>query len=132
MQKSIVNAQRTTSQLQDSVAAKRINICRLKLQLKLYLALNQQVITTVFFVKSCLRPYMCNLCLFIIFELVLSLTDFFVWYFFPQIYYLNQWSSIEREHTFAVKGAIEDLKASTLRLPVTGCATVGHFLKVFV
>lgn len=80
-EKSLVDAQRTISKLQDSVAAKRINIYQLKLQLKLYLALNQQIA------------------------------------------YLNQWSSIEREHNFALHGATEDLQASTLRLPVTGCAT---------
>lgn len=39
-----------------------------------------------------------------------------------QIGYLNRWFSMEREHNFALHGAIEDLKASTLRLPVTGCA----------
>lgn len=44
--------------------------------------------------------------------------------------YLNQWCSIEREHNFALQGAIEDLQASTLRLPVTGFATVNYiFLK---
>nr|XP_043622325.1 QWRF motif-containing protein 4 [Erigeron canadensis] len=79
-EKSLINAQRTMSQLQDLVAAKRINICQLKLQLKLYLALNHQIA------------------------------------------YLNQWSSIEREHGFSLHGVIEDLQASTLRLPVTGCA----------
>ncbi|KAI7740228.1 hypothetical protein M8C21_001304 [Ambrosia artemisiifolia] len=80
-EKSLISAQRTISRLQDSIAAKRINICQLKLQLKLYLALNQH------------------------------------------ISYLNQWCSIEREHDFALHGAIEDLQASTLRLPVTGFAT---------
>ncbi|XP_071698022.1 AUGMIN subunit 8-like [Rutidosis leptorrhynchoides] len=80
-EKSLINAQRTTSQLKDSVAAKKMKICQLKLQLKLYMALNQQ------------------------------------------IGYLNQWCSIERDHRFALHGVIEDLQASTLRLPVTGCAT---------
>lgn len=80
-EKSLINAQRTTLQLQDSVAAKKMNICQLKLQLKLYMALNQQMA------------------------------------------YLNQWSIIEREHKSALHGSIEDLQASTLRLPVTGCAT---------
>ncbi|KAI3811339.1 hypothetical protein L1987_21060 [Smallanthus sonchifolius] len=80
-EKSLISAQRTISRLQDSVAAKRINICQLKMQLKLYLALNQHIA------------------------------------------YLNQWCSIEREHNFALHGAIEDLQASTLRLPVTGFAT---------
>ncbi|KVI11732.1 Protein of unknown function DUF566 [Cynara cardunculus var. scolymus] len=81
-EKSLVNAQRTISKLHDSVTAKRIHIYQLKLQLKLYLALNQQIT------------------------------------------YLNQWSSMEREHNFALHGATEDLQASTLRLPVTGCATL--------
>ncbi|PWA69566.1 hypothetical protein CTI12_AA296390 [Artemisia annua] len=80
-EKSLINAQGTMLQLQDSVASKRMQICQLKLQLKLYMALNQQ------------------------------------------IDYLNQWSTIEREHSFAVHGAIQDLQASTLRLPVTGYAT---------
>ncbi|MFS7935514.1 putative QWRF family protein [Helianthus anomalus] len=80
-EKSLISAQRTISRLQDSIAAKRINICQLKLQLKLYLALNQHIA------------------------------------------YLNQWCSIEREHDFALRGAIQDLQASTLRLPVTGFAT---------
>ncbi|KAK1420935.1 hypothetical protein QVD17_22907 [Tagetes erecta] len=80
-EKSIISAQRTISRLQELVAAKRINICQLKMQLKLYLALNRHMV------------------------------------------YLNQWCSIEKEHNFALEGAIEDLQASTLRLPVTGFAT---------
>ncbi|XP_076932015.1 AUGMIN subunit 8-like [Bidens hawaiensis] len=80
-EKSLISAQKTISQFQDSVAAKRINICQLKMQLKLYLALNQHIA------------------------------------------YLNQWCSIERDHSFALLGCIKDLQASTLRLPVTGYAT---------
>ncbi|KAI3782089.1 hypothetical protein L2E82_12121 [Cichorium intybus] len=79
-ERSLLNVQRKTSRLQDSVTAKRVNINQMKLQLKLYLIL------------------------------------------MTQIGYLNQWFSMEREHNFALHGAIEDLKASTLRLPVTGCA----------
>ncbi|KAK9055177.1 hypothetical protein SSX86_026259 [Deinandra increscens subsp. villosa] len=79
--KSLISTQRTISRLQDLVAAKRINICQLKMQLKLYLVLNQHIA------------------------------------------YLNQWCSIERDHSFALHGAIQDLQASTLRLPVTGFAT---------
>ncbi|KAL4571353.1 hypothetical protein LXL04_018111 [Taraxacum kok-saghyz] len=80
-EKSLLNAQRTTSRLQDSVTAKRVKIDQMKLQLKFYLIL------------------------------------------ITQIGYLNQWFSIEREHNLALHGAIEDLKACTLRLPVTGWAT---------
>lgn len=41
-----------------------------------------------------------------------------------QMAHLDEWTSIEREHNFSVSGAIEDLQSSTLRLPVTGGATV--------
>ncbi|KAL8206321.1 hypothetical protein R6Q57_009872 [Mikania cordata] len=83
-EKSLICSQRTISRIQDSIVAKRINICQLKMQLKLYLALNQHI--------AC----------------------------------LNQWSSIERDHSFALHGAIEDLQASTLRLPVTGFARANN------
>lgn len=35
---------------------------------------------------------------------------------------------MERDHSFALHGCIEDLQASTLRLPVTGYATVSYIL----
>ncbi|KAI7728517.1 hypothetical protein M8C21_001035 [Ambrosia artemisiifolia] len=41
-----------------------------------------------------------------------------------QMAYLNEWAKTEKEHDLALSGAIEDLKSSTLRLPVTGGATV--------
>lgn len=44
MQKSLFNVWRSTSELHDSVAAKRIELNQLKLKLKLYSVLNQQVI----------------------------------------------------------------------------------------
>ncbi|KAJ0701626.1 putative QWRF family protein [Helianthus annuus] len=81
-QKSLYNVCRSTSELHDSVAAKRIELDQLRLKLKLYAGLNQQMA------------------------------------------YLNEWAKIENEHSLALSGAIEDLKSSTLRLPVTGSATV--------
>ncbi|CAL9170973.1 unnamed protein product [Musa hybrid cultivar] len=39
-----------------------------------------------------------------------------------QIAYLNHWVALEREHCSSLSGAAEVLKASTLRLPVTGGA----------
>ncbi|RVW75117.1 AUGMIN subunit 8 [Vitis vinifera] len=36
--------------------------------------------------------------------------------------YLDDWALIERDHSNSLSGAIEDLEASTLRLPVTGGA----------
>ncbi|PSS08354.1 AUGMIN subunit like [Actinidia chinensis var. chinensis] len=41
-----------------------------------------------------------------------------------QFAYLENWSSIERDHTSSLSQAIEDLQSSTLRLPVTGGARV--------
>ncbi|KAK1417152.1 hypothetical protein QVD17_26274 [Tagetes erecta] len=81
-QKSLYNVCRSTSELHDSVAAKRIELNQLRLKLKLNSGLNQQMA------------------------------------------YLNEWAKIETEHNLALSGAIEDLKSSTLRLPVTRGATV--------
>ncbi|XWS73116.1 hypothetical protein CRYUN_Cryun02cG0097700 [Craigia yunnanensis] len=39
-----------------------------------------------------------------------------------QMGYLNDWALLERDHTSSLAGAVEDLEASTLRLPVTGGA----------
>jgi hypothetical protein len=44
-----------------------------------------------------------------------------------QIYYLDEWSHIEKHHSSALSAAIEALKASTLRLPVVGGAKVRIF-----
>ncbi|XP_074269479.1 QWRF motif-containing protein 2 [Silene latifolia] len=40
-----------------------------------------------------------------------------------QITYLEEWALLDEEHSCAMHGAIESLKASTLRLPVVGGAT---------
>lgn len=37
---------------------------------------------------------------------------------------LEEWASMEGDHSDSLLGAIESLKASTLRLPVVGGATV--------
>ncbi|KAH1127158.1 hypothetical protein AAZX31_06G211600 [Glycine max] len=42
--------------------------------------------------------------------------------FNDQITFLDDWAVLERDHIDAVSGAVEDLEASTLRLPVTGGA----------
>lgn len=79
-EKGLYNVWRTTSELWDSVTEKRIDLQQLRLKLKLYSVLNEQVA------------------------------------------YLDGWPLIERDHTCSVSGAIKDLQASTLRLPVTGGA----------
>ncbi|XP_057545299.1 QWRF motif-containing protein 2-like [Amaranthus tricolor] len=40
-----------------------------------------------------------------------------------QIAYLEEWSRLDKDHSSSMQGAIEALKASTLRLPVVGGAT---------
>uniref|UniRef100_A0A803QAW9 AUGMIN subunit 8 n=1 Tax=Cannabis sativa TaxID=3483 RepID=A0A803QAW9_CANSA len=39
-----------------------------------------------------------------------------------QMPYLDDWALLERDHMTSLSGAVEDLEASTLRLPVTGVA----------
>ncbi|PON70442.1 QWRF family [Parasponia andersonii] len=39
-----------------------------------------------------------------------------------QMAYLDDWALLERDHMTSLSGAVEDLEASTLRLPVTGVA----------
>lgn len=41
--------------------------------------------------------------------------------------YLDEWASLERDHDDAVSGAVEDLEANTLRLPITRGAKVCMF-----
>ncbi|XP_027362685.1 AUGMIN subunit 8-like isoform X2 [Abrus precatorius] len=50
-----------------------------------------------------------------------------------EMIYLDDWAVLERDHIDAVSGAVEDLEASTLRLPVTGGATADiEHLKVAI
>ncbi|KAK7267967.1 hypothetical protein RIF29_20648 [Crotalaria pallida] len=41
-----------------------------------------------------------------------------------QMTYLDDWAILERDHVDSLSGAVEDLEASTLRLPLIGGATV--------
>uniref|UniRef100_A0A5B6YQ57 QWRF motif-containing protein 8 n=2 Tax=Davidia involucrata TaxID=16924 RepID=A0A5B6YQ57_DAVIN len=79
-EKTLYNVWRTTSDLWDSVTEKRIDLQQLRLKMKLYSFLNEQMA------------------------------------------YLDGWASIERDHTSSLSRAIEDLQASTLRLPIIGGA----------
>ena len=45
-----------------------------------------------------------------------------------QMDYLDDWALLERDHITSLAGAVEDLEASTLRLPVTGGARVCWFV----
>lgn len=38
--------------------------------------------------------------------------------------YLDDWATLENSHVDALSGAVEDLEANTLRLPLTGGAKV--------
>jgi hypothetical protein len=44
--------------------------------------------------------------------------------FMMQMDYLDHWAVLETDHSTSLSGAIEALRASTLRLPVTGGAKV--------
>ncbi|KAJ6923631.1 hypothetical protein NC652_017069 [Populus alba x Populus x berolinensis] len=79
-ERTLYNVWDTTLALWDSVIRKRINLQKLKLELKLNAVL----------------------------------TD--------QIAYLDDWALLEKDHIDSLSGAVEDLEASTLRLPVTGGA----------
>lgn len=50
---------------------------------------------------------------------------------FIQIAYLDDWAVLERDHIAALSGAVEDLEANTLRLPVAGRARVKYKLTRF-
>ncbi|PSS13959.1 AUGMIN subunit like [Actinidia chinensis var. chinensis] len=81
-ERRLYNVWRTTSELWDSVTEKRIDLQELRLKLKLYSVLKEQVA------------------------------------------YLENWSSIEGDHTSSLSQAIEDLQSNTLHLPVTRGARV--------
>ncbi|KAF5725887.1 hypothetical protein HS088_TW23G00619 [Tripterygium wilfordii] len=50
-----------------------------------------------------------------------------------QISYLDDWGLLEREHIKSLSGAVDDLDASTLRLPVTEGATADiEYLKIAI
>lgn len=41
-----------------------------------------------------------------------------------QMGYLDDWALLDKDHITSLSGAVDDLEASTLRLPVTGGARV--------
>lgn len=47
-----------------------------------------------------------------------------------QMAYLEDWALLERDHATSLNGAIKDLEACTLRLPVTGGAKVRQLLQL--
>lgn len=48
-----------------------------------------------------------------------------------QMCYLEEWDSLERDHINSLSGALLDLEASTLRVPLTTGATVCQAIKSF-
>lgn len=45
-----------------------------------------------------------------------------------QLLYMEEWALLDRDHSNSLSGAIEALKASTLRLPVIGGARVSALI----
>ncbi|KAK6136410.1 hypothetical protein DH2020_029831 [Rehmannia glutinosa] len=102
--------------LWDSVMEKRSDLQQLKLKLKLYSVLDNQMSCQI------CRP----LQLFIIrLQKALSFRASY-----PdatlkptvKVTFLDEWTSMERDHTNSLTWAIQDLQASTVRIPVTGGA----------
>ncbi|KAK6156629.1 hypothetical protein DH2020_010877 [Rehmannia glutinosa] len=100
--------------LWDSVMEKRSDLQQLKLKLKLYSVLDNQMSCQI------CRP----LQLFIIrLQKALSFRASY-----PdatlqptvKVTFLDEWTSMERDHTNSLTWAIQDLQASTVRIPVTG------------
>lgn len=79
-EKTLYNVWRNTSDLWASVIKKRIALQQVKMRLKLFAVLNEQLT------------------------------------------YLDEWASIEGDHTSSLSHAIQDLQACTVRLPITGRA----------
>lgn len=79
-ERTLYDVWNTTLELWESITMKKIDLQKLRLELKLNLVLNEQMA------------------------------------------YLEDWALLERDHSNSLSGAIEDLQASTLRLPVTGGA----------
>lgn len=42
-----------------------------------------------------------------------------------QMSYLDEWSLVDQEHSIALSGALETLKATTIQLPIVEGAKVG-------
>lgn len=57
-----------------------------------------------------------------IFCIISSWNVSFIWTM--QLFYLDEWALLDRDHSNSLSGATEALKASTLRLPVIGGARV--------
>ena len=49
-----------------------------------------------------------------------------------QMAYLDDWAVLESDHIDSLSGAVEDLEASTLRLPLTGGAKVCMVVSVLL
>lgn len=53
-----------------------------------------------------------------------------VFFVLVQMEFLEEWALLERDHIGSLVGAVEDLEASTLRLPVTAGARVRQFARI--
>ncbi|MBA0647173.1 hypothetical protein Goklo_015080 [Gossypium klotzschianum] len=105
----LYNVWKATLGLWDAVIKKKINLQQLKLELKLNTVLNDQSMC----IFSCATPGK---------DTGSYSVHAYVSALYLQMGYLNNWALLERDHISSLAGAVEDLEASTLRLPVAGGA----------
>lgn len=114
-QRSLYNAHITTSKLRESVEAKRTELQCLKQNLKLISILKGQVTLLIFGTSMVVHKES--------YVLLLSLWLYNnIWWL--QMIYLEEFALIDLDFSRSFSGAIEALRASTLRLPVVGGARV--------
>ncbi|KAL0383041.1 UNVERIFIED_CONTAM: AUGMIN subunit [Sesamum calycinum] len=119
-EKMLYNVWRAIADLWDSVEEKRSDLQQLRLRLKLYSVLDNQVLVlgNIRSIVGILRGTHGALAM-----LVNRMLKIFLIQIQPaQLTFLDEWASVERDHTNSITWTIQDLQASTLRIPAAGGA----------
>ncbi|KAK9031712.1 hypothetical protein V6N11_056002 [Hibiscus sabdariffa] len=135
VEETLYDVWNTTLGLWDAVIKKKINLQQLKLELKLNSVLNDQVTVASIslFIENFYSPRTGSMyirrqsvkCISVpLARTFLANEAFPKWPSLDNYHmgYLNNWALLERDHISSLAGAVEDLEASTLRLPATGGA----------
>ncbi|KAK8559148.1 hypothetical protein V6N12_042430 [Hibiscus sabdariffa] len=121
VEETLYDVWNTTLGLWDALIKKKINLQQLKLELKLNSVLNDQVTVASIspFIANFYSPRTVPLA-----RTFLANEAYLKWPSLDNYHmgYLNNWALLERDHISSLAGAVEDLEASTLRLPATGGA----------
>lgn len=113
LQETLYNVWHATSELRDLVTYQRISLQQLKLEIKLESILNDQV---------------CLLSTSLSYETAFCVHQIIIIVIFAQMVCLEDWAMLERDHISSLTGAIGDLEANTLRLPLTGGTKVLFYI----